>query len=167
MTKTIRILSFILSTLILLPTSTANAAELYSMPRFDDAVHNLPKPLKSDQFDTDFHDDEDTVLSVEDLRVSTLPGWPTRVLIEVVGEISSENWGELRLVPDTFAYPPKNGIYGFELVGKPYAYLNKSGGASTYQKTRYTNFLWLTPPKNLKGIQIRARRNEMEKMLSD
>lgn len=142
--------------------STAYALREGELPRFDEVLYQLPQPVQADKFESDFKNAEETVQRVHKMRLTTLPGWPPRLLIEAVSENTTEGWGEYRLIPDSFAYPPANGIYGFELVGNP-----RAPGVMTHDSYGYVNFLWLDPPKNIKGIEIRGRRNEMVEMISE
>ena len=99
---------------------------------------------------------------VNSCQLSVVNSEPKALVIQVMGSASSTGWTRVELGPWVYVTPPADGIYDFDLIGKP-----PFGMALQVITPVATSTTFPDPPTNFKGVRIHATSNHVESTLDD
>jgi len=99
---------------------------------------------------------------VNSCEVSVVNSEPKTLVIHVMGSASSTGWTQVELGAWVYITPPADGIYDFDLIGKP-----PFGMALQVITPVATSTTFPDPPENFKGVRIHATSNNLESIIDN
>ena len=101
------------------------------------------------------------ILEIINVHISILESFPPQLRIVASGNVPTESWSDLRLVPYIYIQPPPDGIYDFDFVADP-----PEGVVAQVISPIDAVYAWKSFPEGLKGVRIHASQNSKTALLA-